>query len=51
VEFQLDGVGLGQVFYKSFGFSLSIIIPPVLHTHLSSGTGTIGSFETSLTRD
>jgi len=37
----LVDVAVGQIFFSfHFGFHLRVIIPPVLHTCLSPGTGT-----------
>jgi hypothetical protein len=43
VEFVVDRVALGRVFYEYFGFLCQFSFHRLLHTHhLPSGTGTIG---------
>jgi hypothetical protein len=40
--FVVDKVALGQVFFEYFGFVCELSFRQMLHTHLSSGAGTIG---------
>jgi hypothetical protein len=42
VGFVVDKVLLGQVFSKYFGFLYKFSFHQMLHTHLSSGPGTVG---------
>jgi hypothetical protein len=35
-------MALEQVFFKVPRFPLPVLIPPLLHAHLSSGAGTVG---------
>jgi hypothetical protein len=42
VGFVVDKVALGQGFSKYFGFPCQFSFHQMLHTHLSSGAGTIG---------
>jgi hypothetical protein len=42
VTFLMDKVSLGQVFSEHFGFLCQFSFHRLLHTHLSSGAGTIG---------
>lgn len=41
MEFMVNEVTLGQDFSRPFNFLMIIIIPPMLHTHLLSGVGTL----------
>jgi hypothetical protein len=51
MAFMLDKVALRQVSLRELGFSLSIVIPPVLLTRLSSGVNTIGPYEAAVLWD
>jgi hypothetical protein len=42
VGFAVDKVALGQVFSEYFGFPCQFSFHRLLHTHLSTGAGTIG---------
>jgi hypothetical protein len=42
VGFVVDQMVLGQVFSEYFGFPCQLSFHRLLHTHLSSGAGTIG---------
>jgi hypothetical protein len=42
VRFEVDKVALVQISSEYFGFSCQFIFPQMLHTHVSSGAGTIG---------
>jgi hypothetical protein len=43
--FMVDKVALGQVFSEHFGFLCQFSFHRMVHTHLSSGAGTIGQLE------
>jgi hypothetical protein len=45
VEFVVDEVTLGQVFSEYFNFPCQFSFHRLLHTHLSSGAGTVGPVE------
>jgi hypothetical protein len=42
VGFVVDKVALGQVFSEHFSFPCQFSFHQILHTHLSSGAGTVG---------
>jgi hypothetical protein len=44
----VDILELGQNFTKHFGFALSVMNPPMLHGHLSLGTGSIDQFRAAV---
>jgi hypothetical protein len=44
----VDKVTLGQVFSEYIGFPCQFSFRQMLHTHLSSGAGTIGQFVTDV---
>jgi hypothetical protein len=48
VVFMVDKVGLGQVFSEYFGFPCQFSFHEMLHTHLSSGAGTIAQLVANL---
>jgi hypothetical protein len=50
VGFVMSEVALGQVLLRARLCPVPIIISPVLHTHLSSGAGTVGPFGATLSR-
>jgi hypothetical protein len=41
----VDKVALGKVYSEYFGFPYQFSFPQMLHTHLSSGAGTMGQLE------
>jgi hypothetical protein len=51
MAFVADKVARWQVFLLALRFPLPILIPPMLHTHLSSGADATGTSEAAAPRD
>jgi hypothetical protein len=51
MRFVVEEVTVSTPFSRNFDFLLPFIILPMLRTHLSSGTGTVGPFEAAVSRD